>query len=131
MISKARNAGVDGIIVQDPAVFIPWVPVKDLELHCSTPMNIDTVERRSLCSRAWFSQIVVPREFSLDEIKAFTSALPNMRFEVFVSGAMCVSVSGVCFISELMTDRSANRGSCAQICRLPIDLLTHHNRRGR
>ncbi|WP_281710558.1 peptidase U32 family protein, partial [Anaerobiospirillum succiniciproducens] len=127
MIGEARHAGVDGIIVQDPAV-LSMSTVKDLELHCSTQMNIDTVEKARFAQELGFSQIVVPREFSLDEIKAFTSALPNMRFEVFVSGAMCVSVSGVCFISELMTDRSANRGSCAQICRLPMDLY-HHDRK--
>ena len=127
MIGEARNAGVDGIIVQDPAV-LSMSTVKDLELHCSTQMNIDTVEKARFAQELGFSQIVVPREFSLEEIKAFTSALPNMRFEVFVSGAMCVSVSGVCFISELMTDRSANRGSCAQICRLPMDLY-HHDRK--
>lgn len=127
MIGEARNAGVDGIIVQDPAV-LSMSTVKDLELHCSTQMNIDTVEKARFAQELGFSQIVVPREFSLDEIKAFTSALPDMRFEVFVSGAMCVSVSGVCFISELMTDRSANRGSCAQICRLPMDLY-HHDRK--
>ena len=127
MIGEARNAGVDGIIVQDPAV-LSMSTVQDLELHCSTQMNIDTVEKARFAQELGFSQIVVPREFSLDEIKAFTSALPNMRFEVFVSGAMCVSVSGVCFISELMTDRSANRGSCAQICRLPMDLY-HHDRK--
>lgn len=127
LIGKARLAGVDGIIVQDPAI-LSMPTVKDLELHCSTQMNIDTVDKAIFAQKLGFSQIVVPREFSLEEIKAFTSALPDMRFEVFVSGAMCVSVSGICYISELMTDRSANRGSCAQICRLPMELY-HHDKK--
>lgn len=127
LIGKARLAGVDGIIVQDPAI-LSMPTVKDLELHCSTQMNIDTVDKALFAQKLGFSQIVVPREFSLEEIKAFTSALPDMRFEVFVSGAMCVSVSGICYISELMTNRSANRGSCAQICRLPMELY-HHDKK--
>ncbi len=127
LIGKARLAGVDGIIVQDPAI-LSMATVRDLELHCSTQMNIDTVDKALFAQKLGFSQIVVPREFSLDEIKAFTTALPDLRFEVFVSGAMCVSVSGICYISELMTDRSANRGSCAQICRLPMELY-HHDKK--
>ena len=127
LIAQARLAGVDALIIQDPAI-LTMESVQDLELHASTQMNIDTVEKVEFCRKLGFGQIVVPREFSLEEIKNFTSHYPDTRFEVFVSGAMCVSVSGVCFISELMTDRSANRGSCAQICRLPMDLY-HHDRK--
>lgn len=120
LIAQARSAGVDALIIQDPAI-LTMKSVRDLELHASTQMNIDTLEKVAFCKQLGFSQIVVPREFSLEEIKSFTSAYPDTRFEVFVSGAMCVSVSGICYISELMTNRSANRGECAQICRLPMD----------
>ena len=102
--------------------------VQDLELHASTQMNIDTLDKVEFCRQLGFGQIVVPREFSLEEIANFTSHYPDLRFEVFVSGAMCVSVSGICYISELMTDRSANRGECAQICRLPMDFY-HHDKK--
>lgn len=127
LIAQARMAGVDGIIIQDPAV-LTMPCVQDLELHASTQMNIDTLEKVEFCRQLGFGQIVVPREFSLEEIRNFTSHYPDIRFEVFVSGAMCVSVSGICYISELMTDRSANRGECAQICRLPMDFY-HHDKK--
>lgn len=121
LIGEARLIGVDAIIVQDPAI-LSMPTLKDMEIHASTQMNIDTVEKLAFARKLGFAQVVVPREFSLDEIKAFSSAFPDTRLEVFVSGAMCVSVSGICYISELMTDRSANRGECAQICRLPMEL---------
>ena len=127
LIAQARNAGVDALIIQDPAV-LTMSSVQDLELHASTQMNIDTLDKVEFCRQLGFGQIVVPREFSLEEIANFTSHYPDLRFEVFVSGAMCVSVSGICYISELMTDRSANRGECAQICRLPMDFY-HHDKK--
>ena len=127
LIAQARLAGVDALIIQDPAI-LTMESVQDLELHASTQMNIDTVEKVEFCRKLGFGQIVVPREFSLEEIKNFTSHYPDTRFEVFVSGAMCVSVSGICYISELMTDRSANRGECAQICRLPMDFYHHDDK---
>ena len=127
LIAQARSAGVDALIIQDPAV-LTMSSVQDLELHASTQMNIDTLDKVEFCRQLGFGQIVVPREFSLEEIANFTSHYPDLRFEVFVSGAMCVSVSGICYISELMTDRSANRGECAQICRLPMDFY-HHDKK--
>lgn len=127
LIAQARNAGVDALIIQDPAV-LTMSSVQDLELHASTQMNIDTLDKVEFCRQLGFGQIVVPREFSLEEIANFTSHYPDLRFEVFVSGAMCVSISGICYISELMTDRSANRGECAQICRLPMDFY-HHDKK--
>lgn len=121
MIAGARTAGVDALIVQDPAL-LSMSSLADMEIHASTQMNVDTKELVDFCRSLHFAQIVLPREFSLEQIREFCHAFPETRFEVFVSGAMCVSVSGICYISELMTGRSANRGACAQICRLPMTL---------
>lgn len=121
MIQDAVKAGVDALIVQDPAI-LTFPEVQHLEIHASTQWNINTLDKVDYCARLGISQIVLPREFSLAQIQHFCAARPDLRFEVFVSGAMCVSVSGECFISEFMTGRSANRGECAQICRLPMQL---------
>lgn len=121
MIQDAVKAGVDALIVQDPAI-LTFPEVQHLEIHASTQWNINTLDKVDYCERLGIRQIVLPREFSLAQIQYFCAARPDLRFEVFVSGAMCVSVSGECFISEFMTGRSANRGECAQICRLPMQL---------
>lgn len=121
MIEEAVQAGVDALIVQDPAI-LDLPQVQNLEIHASTQWNINTLDKVAYCQQLGLSQVVLPREFSTAKIQEFCTTFPNMRFEVFVSGAMCVSVSGQCFISEYMTKRSANRGECAQICRLPMEL---------
>ena len=121
LLAQARVAGVDALIVQDLAL-LSMSTLQDMEIHASTQMNIDTLEKVEFCRQLHFSQVVLPREFSLEQIRSFCQAFPDTRFEVFVSGAMCVSVSGICYISEMMTGRSANRGACAQICRLPMTL---------
>lgn len=128
MIQDAVQAGVDALIVQDPAL-LTFPEVQNLELHASTQWNINTLDKVDYCAQLGISQIVLPREFSVQQIKSFCTARPDLRFEVFVSGAMCVSVSGECFISEYMTKRSANRGECAQICRLPMEL--YHEVKGK
>lgn len=121
LIAQARDVGVDALIIQDVAL-LGMNSLKQMEIHASTQMNIDSLAKVDFC-RAWnFSQIVLPREFSLKQIREFCQNRPDIRFEVFVAGAMCVSVSGICYISEMMTGRSANRGACAQICRLPMTL---------
>ena len=128
MLTEARVAGVDALIVQDLAL-LSMSEVQGFELHASTQMNINSLDKIAWCRDLGMAQVVLPREFSLEQIKQCTSAFPQTRFEVFVSGAMCVSVSGECFISEYMTGRSANRGACAQICRLPMELY-HQDRAG-
>ena len=128
LIGEARVAGVDALIVQDPAL-LSMPTLRDMEIHASTQMNVDTLEKVDFCRALHFSQIVLPREFDLEQITAFSKARPDVRYEVFISGAMCVSVSGICYISEYMTNRSANRGACAQICRLPMELYRNPSRR--
>lgn len=120
LLKEARDAGIDAIIMQDPAL-LTMEELQGMEAHASTQCNINTLDKVDFCVSHNMSQIVLPREFDLETIRYFCEKRPDVRFEVFVSGALCVSVSGVCFISELMTDRSANRGSCAQICRLPME----------
>ena len=121
LLRAAKDAGVDALIVQDLAL-LTLPEAQGFELHASTQMNVQSLEQIAWCQAAGMAQVVLPREFSLAQIRECTQAFPDLRFEVFVSGAMCVSVSGACFISEYMTGRSANRGACAQICRLPMEL---------
>lgn len=122
LIQQAQDAGVDALIIQDLSL-LRMPALAHMEIHASTQMNIDSLAKVDFCRACHFSQIVIPREFSLAQIREFCQSRPDTRFEVFVAGAMCVSVSGICHISELMTGRSANRGACAQICRLPMTLF--------
>lgn len=121
LVASLVELGADALIVQDPAI-LTFEQTKNIEIHASTQWNINSLAKVDSCIANNISQIVLPREFDLETIKHFCQSRPQVKFEVFVSGAMCVSVSGICYISELMTKRSANRGECAQICRLPMQL---------
>ena len=114
------NAGVDALIVQDLALLdldLPPIP-----LHASTQCDNLTVERVQELEQLGFSQVVLGRELSLKEIKEIR-AKTTVALEFFVHGSLCVSHSGRCFLSQYIGNRSANRGACAQPCRLPWDLL--------
>ena len=93
-----------------------------LGLHASTQMTLTSAETIRLAERLGMDRVVVARELSLEEIRAIRreTALP---LEVFVHGALCVAYSGQCLTSESLGGRSANRGQCAQACRLPYDLV--------
>ncbi|MGL4993223.1 MAG: peptidase U32 family protein [Bacteroidales bacterium] len=112
--------GVDALIIQDMGVLSLDLP--PIELHASTQCDTRTPEKAQELSRAGFSQIVPARELTLEQIKDICKATDS-RIEVFVHGALCVSYSGQCYISQALRQRSANRGSCAQFCRLPYDLV--------
>ena len=114
--------GVDALIVQD--LGITRLNLPPIPLHASTQMDNRTPEKLRFLSQAGFRQIVLARELSLEQIKAVYRALPNKetRLEAFVHGALCVSYSGQCYMSQVLGGRSANRGVCAQYCRLPYDL---------
>lgn len=129
LIHAAARCGVDALIVQDPAVFLMQIP-RGLELHVSTQCNCDSLEKLKFYEAMGCAQVVLPRESSLADIAAFHQACPQLRLEVFVAGALCVGQSGICHISEFMQGpgRSANRGACAQICRLPMDLYAPDGR---
>lgn len=115
------EAGVDALIVQDLGLLgldLPPIP-----LHASTQTDNRTPEKARLLSALGFTRVVVARELSLNEIRAIHEAVPDTELECFVHGALCVCFSGQCYLSAALTGRSANRGECAQPCRLPMDLL--------
>lgn len=113
------HIGVDALIVQDMAVLRMSIP--PIALHASTQCDIRTPEKARFLQEAGFSQLVLARELTLSEIKDITGAV-DIPVECFIHGALCVSYSGRCHASCAATGRSANRGECAQICRLPFNL---------
>ena len=119
MIWELYRAGVDAIIVQDMAVLTMNLP--PIALHASTQTDNRTAEKVRFLSGAGFSRVVLARELSLDEIRAIHEAC-DVPLEVFVHGALCVGYSGQCYASQACYGRSANRGECAQFCRLAFDL---------
>lgn len=121
IIYKLDDAKVDAIIFQDLSLTSMDIP-KGIELHASTQCDITTKDRFLFYKNLGVSQVVLPREISLNEIKELKSIAGNVKLEVFVAGAICVGESGICYISEYLTKRSANRGACAQICRLPMGM---------
>jgi putative protease len=122
-VRAAALAGVDALIVQDPAVaLLARATAPTLEVHASTQMTVSSPEGARFARRLGVTRIVVPRELSVREIGLFADAC-EVPLEVFVHGALCVSWSGQCLTSEAWGGRSANRGQCAQSCRLPYGLV--------
>ncbi|MDC0708244.1 DUF3656 domain-containing protein [Stigmatella sp. ncwal1] len=123
LIRGAAAAGVDALIVQDPAVaLLARAICPQLELHASTQMTLSSAEGVRFAQRLGFSRAVVPRELSTAEIRRLAGQT-QIELEVFIHGALCMSWSGQCLTSEAWGGRSANRGQCAQSCRLPYDLV--------
>lgn len=122
LIRNLYLAGVDALIVQDLGLLRLDLP--PIDLHASTQTDIRTPERARFMEQLGFSQLVLPREMSLTEIRAVSEAVgAATRLEGFVHGALCVSYSGDCHAGQLLMGRSANRGECPQVCRLPFDLV--------
>ena len=119
---RLYDAGADALILQDLGLLMGDLP--PLELHASTQQNNSTPEKALFLEKTGFSQIVLARELSLQEIKNIGAAVTHARLEFFVHGALCAGVSGRCYLSEYLTGRSANRGACAQLCRVPMSLKT-------
>lgn len=123
VLRAVAKAGVDALIVQDPAVCILARAIcPTLELHGSTQMTISSPLGALFASGLKVTRVVVPRELSVQEIKAFAEGT-DLELEVFIHGALCVSWSGQCLTSEAWGGRSANRGQCAQSCRMPYSLI--------
>ena len=120
MTWQLYEAGADALIVQDMGLLQLNLP--PIELHASTQTDNRTVEKVRFLEEAGFAQIVLARELSLEQIRAITSQT-NARIECFVHGALCVCYSGQCYASQATRGRSANRGECAQLCRLPYSLV--------
>ena len=114
------EAGVDALIIQDMGLLELDLP--PIQLHASTQTDIRNPAKAKFLEDVGFSQIVLAREMSIDEIRQVAEAT-TLSLEYFVHGALCVAYSGQCYISQAHTGRSANRGECSQACRLPYTLV--------
>ena len=131
MIRQLQSAGVDALLLQDMGVLFALQGEGPLAtdfkwsefLHSSTQCDTRTADKVKWLQSLGFHRAVLARELSVKEIEAIHAAVPDMELEVFVHGALCVCYSGVCYASEYCFDRSANRGECAQFCRMKFDLL--------
>ena len=121
LVKELYDAGVDALIVQDMG--IAGMNIPPIPLHASTQMDNRTVEKVKFLSAVGFPRVVLARELTLEQIREIHSAAPETELEVFVHGALCVSYSGQCYASQHCYGRSANRGACAQFCRLAFDLV--------
>lgn len=128
LIKKLCDIGVDALLVQDMGLLelvrslkteSKCIPV----LHASTQTDNRTVDKVRWLHSLGFQRVVLARELSLDEIRNIHQAVPDIELEVFVHGALCVSYSGQCYASQYCLGRSANRGECAQMCRMKYDLV--------
>lgn len=126
LITGLYRAGVDALIVQDMGILRMDIP--PIELHASTQCDIRSIGKARFLTDVGFTRLVLPRELSLKEIEAVHTALPHTELEAFIHGALCVSYSGDCRASCMTGGRSANRGECAQICRLPYSLTDSRGR---
>ncbi len=115
------NAGADALIVQDMALLALDLP--PIQLHASTQTDIRTPAKARFLQDVGFSQMVLARELTLEQIRAIEAEVQQATLEFFVHGALCVAYSGNCYISHAHTGRSANRGSCSQECRLPYTVV--------
>ena len=121
MIGELYRIGVDALIIQDLHLLDFNLP--PIRLHASTQCDNRTPEQVARLRDLGFKRVVLARELSIEEIRAIHAAVPDVELETFVHGALCVSYSGRCYISEVLAGRSANRGACAQFCRMAYDLL--------
>ena len=115
-----HDAGADALIIQDMGLLEMDLP--PIQLHASTQTDIRNPAKAKFLEDAGFSQLVLAREMSIEEIRKVAAAT-KLSLEYFVHGALCVAYSGQCYISHAHTGRSANRGECSQACRLPYTLV--------
>ena len=124
IIRQLEEAGVDAILVQDMAVLTMLQEQQSqMALHASTQTDNRTAEKVRWLQDIGFSRAVLARELSAEEIAEIHREVPGIELEVFVHGALCVSYSGICYASEHCFHRSANRGECAQFCRMRFSLV--------
>lgn len=121
LVAELYEAGVDALIVQDMG--IAGMDIPPIPLHASTQMDNRTPEKTRFLASLGFPRVVLARELTLAQIKEIHDAVPETELEVFVHGALCVSYSGQCYASQHCFGRSANRGACAQFCRLAFDMV--------
>ncbi len=128
LLTELANINVDAILIQDMAVkqIMDELRAEGLKMphmHASTQTDNRDKDKVKWLAAGGFERVVLARELSTDEIADIHQAVPEVELEVFVHGALCVSYSGACYASEHFFHRSANRGECAQFCRLPFDLV--------
>ncbi|MBR9728523.1 U32 family peptidase [Shewanella intestini] len=121
LIWDLYHGGVDALIIQDMGILQLDLP--PIALHASTQMDNRTPEKSVFLEQVGFSQVVLARELNLPQIKDIAQST-QMKLEYFIHGALCVSYSGLCNLSHAFSNRSANRGECSQMCRLPCNLST-------
>lgn len=119
------DARIDALIIQDMGITMLDLP--PIPLHASTQVDNRDVEKVKFLEQAGFDQVVLARELTIDEIYDIASQT-SVSLEVFVHGALCVSYSGQCYLSQALSGRSANKGACAQYCRLPYSLADSEGR---
>lgn len=125
LVKNLYKIGVDAFIIQDLGLFDVIKAdenLKNIELHASTQCDNSALEKVQFLENIGFSRIVLAREFSLEQIAAIKKKT-NVELEVFIHGALCVSYSGQCYLSQMIGGRSANRGECAQPCRKKYSLI--------
>lgn len=125
LMRAVSEAGADAIIIQDPALL--RLGGGDMIFHASTQCAIRTPQKAAYLESLGFGRLILERQLSLQEIKAIREAT-SAELEFFVHGALCVSYSGQCYLSENLTGRSANRGACVQACRSLYDLTDSEGR---
>ncbi len=125
LVHELYRIGVDALIVQDLGLLRLDLP--PIALHASTQCDLRTPDKARFLEALGFSQLVMARELTLEEISDIRK-VTTVPLEAFVHGALCVSYSGRCAISQVLKGRSANRGKCAQLCRLPYDLVNGQGR---
>ena len=122
-LESIAEAGADAIIVQDVGILkLARRIVPSLEIHGSTQMSVSSADGVRLAQSLGASRVTLARELSLVDVRAIRAST-DCELEIFVHGALCVAYSGQCFSSEAWGGRSANRGQCAQACRLPYDMI--------
>ncbi len=117
-LGEAIDRGVDAAIVQDVGIIRLIQQVyPGFEIHGSTQMTVHDAAGAAVMQRLGIDRVVLARENTLDDVRAIRSAVPGLGLETFIHGALCISYSGQCYMSGMISERSANRGSCAQSCR--------------
>ncbi len=123
LVQHIARSDVDAVLVQDLGLArLVRAICPDLSIHASTQMTLSSAECIHVAEELGIERVVLPRELSIREIAKLRKST-NVELEVFVHGALCVAYSGQCLTSESLGGRSANRGQCAQACRLPYDLI--------
>lgn len=118
LLGEAIDRGIDAAIVQDLGlVRLIQRVYPGFEIHGSTQMTVHDADGARLMRDIGIERVVLARENTLDDVRAIRAAVPDLGLETFVHGALCISYSGQCFMSGMISERSANRGSCAQSCR--------------